>query len=94
LLENTASGRNWVGVRLPGFWPGARVTAVLPDGRTLVRQVHAGGSYLSSEDPRLLFGLGDAAQLRALMIRYPDGTETRLDDIAANRLVDAPGPAG
>jgi Na+-translocating ferredoxin:NAD+ oxidoreductase RnfD subunit len=94
LLENTASGGNWVGVRLPGFWPGTRVTAVLPDGRTLVRRVHAGGSYLSSEDPRLLFGLGDVGRVRALLIRYPDGTETRLDDVAANRLVDAPRRAG
>jgi hypothetical protein len=94
LLENTARRGNWLGVRLPGFWPGARVTAVLPDGRTLVRQVQAGGSYLSSEDPRLLFGLGDAVRVRTLVVRYPDGTQTRLDDVTANRLVEAPGPAG
>ncbi|HEX2564810.1 MAG TPA: CRTAC1 family protein, partial [Acidimicrobiales bacterium] len=94
LLENTVSGGNWLGVRLPGFWPGARVTAVLPDGRKLVRQVQAGGSYLSSEDPRLLFGLGDAGRVSALVIRYPDGTQTRLDDVTANRLVEAPRPAG
>jgi hypothetical protein len=92
LLENTASGGNWLGVRLPGFWPGAQVTAVLPDGRKLVREVQAGGSYLSSEEPRLLFGLGDAAEVRALVIRYPDGTETRLDDVTANRLVEVPRP--
>ena len=29
-----------------------------PDGRTLVREVLAGSSYLSSEDPRVHFGLG------------------------------------
>jgi hypothetical protein len=94
LLENTVGRGNWLGVRLPGFWPGARVTAVLSDGRTLVRQVQAGGSYLSSEDHRVLFGLGDAGRVRALVVRYPNGTETRLDDVAANRLIDAPGPAG
>jgi hypothetical protein len=94
LLENTARGGNWLGVRLPGFWPGAQVTAVLPDGRRLVRQVQAGGSYLSSEDPRLLFGLGDARRVSALVIRYPDGTQTRLDDVTVNRLVEAPRPAG
>jgi Na+-translocating ferredoxin:NAD+ oxidoreductase RnfD subunit len=93
LLENTASGGNWLAVRLPGFWPGARVTAVLPDGRRLVRQVQAGGSYLSSEDPRLLFGLGNAARVRTLEIQYPDGTQTRLDDLPANRLVEASRPA-
>jgi hypothetical protein len=94
LLETTKSGGNWLAVRLPGFWPGTRVTAELPDGRKLVRQVQAGGSYLSSEDPRLLFGLGDAGRVRALVIRYPDGTETRLADITANQLVEAPRPAG
>ncbi len=38
--------------RATRFLPGTRVTAVLPDGRRLVREVHAGSSYLSSEDPR------------------------------------------
>jgi hypothetical protein len=92
LLENTTSGANWLAVRLREFWPGARVTAVLPDGRTLVRYVQAGGSYLSSEDPRLLFGLGDATHVQTLVIEYPDGTQTRLDGVAPNRLVEAPDP--
>jgi hypothetical protein len=93
LLENTTSGANWLAVRLPGFWPGARVTAVLHDGRELVRQVQAGGSYLSSEDPRLLFGLGDATRVPTLVIQYPDGTRAQLEDITANQLIDAPHPA-
>jgi hypothetical protein len=69
------------------------VTAVLPDGRELVRQVQAGGSYLSSEDPRLLFGLGDAPRVLTLVIHYPDGTRAQLEDVAANQLIDAPRPA-
>ena len=92
LLENTTSGGNWLAVRLPGFQPGARVTAVLPDGRELIRQVQAGGSYLSSEDPRLLFGLGDAPRVVTLVIQYPDGTQAHLQDVTANQLVDAPRP--
>jgi hypothetical protein len=67
---------------------------VLPGGRRLVRQVLAGGSYLSSEDPRLLFGLGDAARVRALLIRYPDGSRTRLEDVTTDRLVEAPRLSG
>ena len=93
LLENTTSSGNWLAVQLPEFGPGARVTAVLPDGRALVRQAQAGGSYLSSEDPRLLFGLGDAARV-LLVIEYPDGTQTRLEDVTANQLVEAPRPPG
>jgi hypothetical protein len=93
LLENTTTTGTWLTVRMPGFWPGARVTAVLPDGRELVRQVQAGGSYLSSEDPRLLFGLGSATVVRRLVVEYPDGTQARLDDVPVDRLVEAPRPA-
>jgi hypothetical protein len=55
-----------------------------------VRTAHAGGSYLSSEDPRLHFGLGDAKLVRELTIRFPGGRVARLANVAANRLVAAP----
>ncbi len=55
------------------FAPGAVVTVVLPDGRKLVREVQAGSSYLSSEDPRVHFGLGDATRVRKLDGPLPDG---------------------
>jgi Na+-translocating ferredoxin:NAD+ oxidoreductase RnfD subunit len=92
LLENTGASGSWLAVALPGFRPGARVTAVLPDGRRLVREVRAGGSYLSSEDPRVHFGLGEATRVKELVARFPDGRESRLTDVPANRLVDVPDP--
>jgi hypothetical protein len=63
---------------------------VLPDGRRLVQEVHAGSSYLSSEDPRVHFGLGPATKLSALEVRYPDGKKTRLTDVSVDRIVSAP----
>jgi hypothetical protein len=60
---------------------------VLPDGRRLRRQAQAGGSYLSSEDPRLHFGLGGARRVRELVVRWPGGEETRVADVEANRIV-------
>ncbi len=87
LLENSTPGGNWLEVATDGFAPGTRITAVLPGGKQLVRQVLAGGSYLSSEDPRVLFGLGDATVVRTLVIRYPDGTRTRLEDVPANQVI-------
>ena len=89
LLENTATGGNWLAVSLPGALPGARVTARLPDGRRLVREVQAGGSYLSSGDPRVLFGLGAAVRVPSLVIEHPDGGRTRLRDVSANQVVEA-----
>jgi hypothetical protein len=87
LLHNTGSTGHWLEVRLARFAPGALVTAVLPDGRRLVREVQAGSSYLSSEDPRVHFGLGGATKVGALTVRWPNGKVTRKRDIAADRIV-------
>jgi FG-GAP-like repeat/ASPIC and UnbV len=87
LLRPTGPHGHWLEVRLARFSPGAVVTAVLPDGRRLVREEQAGSSYLSSQDPRLLFGLGDATSVPALDVRYPDGAETQLTDLTADRIV-------
>ena len=87
LLESTGATGTWLEVKLSTFSPGAKVTAVLPDGRRLVREVYAGSSYLSSEDPRVHFGLGGATTVRELRVRYPSGRETRLTDVASNQTV-------
>jgi ASPIC and UnbV/FG-GAP-like repeat len=92
LLENTATGGNWLEVSLEGFHPGATITAELPDGRKLVRDVLAGSSYLSSEDPRAHFGLGDASSVPRLVVRWPGGDETTLEDVRANELVRVEAP--
>ena len=93
LLRNKQAGGTWLEVALVGFHPGAEVTAVLPDGRKLRREVQAGSSYLSSEDPRVHFGLGGASEVRELVVRWPGGEETRLSDVAANRLVEVEEPS-
>jgi hypothetical protein len=92
LLENAGAAGNWLVVEFGGFSPGAMVTATLPDGTTLRRELHAGSSYLSSEDPRLHFGLGDADRVVELVVRLPDGTTTVLSDVTVNQrlLVAAP----
>jgi ASPIC/UnbV protein/VCBS repeat protein len=93
LLRNEHGGGTWLEVNLVGFHPGAEVTAMLPDGRRLRREVHAGGSYLSSEDPRVHFGLGGATEVRKLVVRWPEGGETVLSGVAANQLVDVRAPS-
>jgi hypothetical protein len=87
LLENITRRGHWLEVALDGFHPGATVTAVLPGGRKLVRDVYAGSSYLSSEDPRVHLGLGDAKKVARLVVRYPDGRIRALRGVAANRVV-------
>jgi hypothetical protein len=92
LLRSTGAQGHWLEVRLAKFSPGAVVTAVLPDGRRLVREEQIGSSYLSSQDPRLLFGLGAATTVAALDVRYPGGAEAHLTDVAADRIVTVRSP--
>jgi ASPIC and UnbV/FG-GAP-like repeat len=87
LLRNTGPPRRWLEVRLRRFAPGTVITAVQADGRRLVRSVLAGSSYLSSEDPRVHFGLGGERTVRSLVISFPDGRETRLSNVPTNRIV-------
>jgi ASPIC and UnbV/FG-GAP-like repeat len=93
LLRNTGDTGHWLEVALASFSPGAVATVVLPDGRRLVQELHAGSSYLSSEDPRFHFGLGDAREARTLVIRFPDGGERRFSDVRADRLITVKPPA-
>ena len=92
LLRATGAGGHWLGVRLSPFSPGAVVTAVLPDGRRLVRDVQAGSSYLSADDPRIHFGLGDATAVSELVVRFPNGRETHLRDVIGDRTVTVRAP--
>jgi hypothetical protein len=70
---------------------GTRVT-VITDNKRQVRERQSGGSYLSSHDPRLHFGL-EAATRVDIEIRWPDGIVQRLDDIAADQILRIVQPA-
>lgn len=93
LLDNRqGTGHHWLGLRLSApdgnrFAIGARVS-VEAAGRTQVREVRSGGSYLSQHDLRVLFGLGTHAGPVAVEVRMPGGARWRWTDIAADRYHD------
>ncbi len=92
LLRNEGAHGNWLQVKLADPAPGTRVTLTLPDGRTLVREIHAGSSYLASEDPRLHFGLGSFDSVPRLTVRWLGGDVADLVDVPANQTVQVRRP--
>ena len=87
LLRTTGRRGHWLQVAVEPFAPGVVVEVALPGGRTLVRELHEGSSYLSSEDPRLLFGLGSVDRVKAITVIHPDGTRTRRAGVRADQLI-------
>jgi hypothetical protein len=64
---------------------GARVTATLPDGRTLVVETDNASGYLSTGSPIANLGLGAATRLAKLVVRWPSGA---VQDLGAIDAVD------
>ena len=60
---------------------------VLCGKRQQIREVRSGTGYISQDDWRLHFGLGNAVRVDLLVVRWPDGVEERLEGIEGNRLI-------
>lgn len=91
LLENTGPRQNWIRVRLKGtagnrMGVGARVKVTV-NGVSQFRTLSAGGSYLSSNDPRLHFGIG-AARNADIQVRWPTGFVQNVGIVKANQQVE------
>jgi hypothetical protein len=88
---------NWIKVRTIGTKSnrsgiGARLRCVVQmPGETKTHQqideVRSGGGYLSQSDLRVHFGLGKAAKVDLLEIRWPSGLVEMLKDVKANQLI-------
>lgn len=88
--ESTAAG-HWLQVRLRGRSPNTDAIGALVKARTgkveQVRLVRSGTGYLSQDDLRQHFGLGDAPKVDRLEIVWPDGTKTVREAIAADQIL-------
>lgn len=93
LLRNQIGARNhWLIVKLEAtagnrFAIGAEVTLLRPGQDALRRRVNTDSSYLSANDVRAHFGLGDKPQIDAVLVRWPDGSEERFEGIKSDRIV-------
>ena len=96
LYENRASAHR-LSLRLVGRESnraaiGTQVT-VRAGGRSQTRQLWPGG-YLSSDDPRLVFGLAEVSAVDALTVSWPSGHRTVLEEVPANVALTITEPLG
>lgn len=90
LHNNLGQNHSWVGFELRGTKSnrdaiGAKITVEI-GSRKLVRWITGGGSYLSSQDKRVVVGTGDdSSTLINAEIRWPSGTLQRLSRLERKR---------
>ncbi|HEX8283107.1 MAG TPA: CRTAC1 family protein [Pyrinomonadaceae bacterium] len=87
VLRNSGAKNHWLGLALAGARGnrqglGARVVVTDAGGARQVFDVTASGSYLSSNDARLLVGLGSKTGVRAVEVRWPGGKTQTLNSPA------------
>jgi hypothetical protein len=98
LLRNDSPAVNrWIRVELQGTKSnrdaiGARVE-VVAGGRKIVRLRKGGGSMESSNDPRLLIGIGKADEVESLRVVWPSGRETRREHLKPGQAYKIVEPA-
>ena len=64
---------------------GARAT-IHTGAMTQFDEVRSGGSYLSQNDLRLRFGLGNASKIDLVEVRWPNGKIETFKDVAADKI--------
>jgi len=77
LVNQTANGHHWIGVKLVGVggrdMVGARVEVVRKGAPSRWRRSRADGSYASANDPRIVVGLGESSDRPDVRVTWPDG---------------------
>jgi enediyne biosynthesis protein E4 len=89
--DSTRKG-SYLTVKLHGSGPnrdaiGARLVAHVGP-QSFVRTIDGGGSYLSSSDPNVHFGLGDTTRIDRLEIRWPGGKVDVKKDVPVNQSIE------
>jgi enediyne biosynthesis protein E4 len=91
LKQSGKPAGNWVLLKLVGVKSnrsaiGARVRLTAA-GLTQIDEVRSGGSYLSQNDLRLHFGVGQAPTVDRVVIDWPSGTHQVEKDLSVNRVI-------
>lgn len=92
LYRNEGGNRNhWITFRLEGVRSnrdaiGTRVE-IVAGARTQAAEVRSGSSYLSHNDIRVHFGLGDSDRVDRVRVRWPNSPVQEFTNLAADRFI-------
>ena len=90
LVNDVRNGNHWIAFRTIGTKSnrdgiGAKIT-VKAGTRGLVDEVRSGSSYISNSDMRVHFGLGSAARIDWVQVRWPSGLVERFENLPVDSI--------
>jgi hypothetical protein len=92
LLRNDGGNANhWLEVMLVGVKSnrdgrGASLK-LTTEGLVELRQAQGGMGYMSAQDPRIHFGLGQRKRVESLEITWPSGIVDKLENVPINQII-------
>ncbi|MDQ2937849.1 MAG: CRTAC1 family protein, partial [Acidobacteriota bacterium] len=91
VLRNNGTKNHWLGLSLNGSRSnrggiGARIVVTDSAGKKQMFDANTSGSYLSSNDPRILIGLGTSS-VRSVEIKWPSGTVQTINEPQFDRYL-------
>ena len=97
LHNETPTQNHWLTLKLVGHKSnrdaiGAEVKLVTARGQQIAT-VSTAGSYLSSSDKRVHFGLGSESAAQSIEIRWPSGIQQTLKNVRADQILQVDEPA-
>jgi hypothetical protein len=92
ILQNGGNGNHWLLVNTIGTISnrdgiGAALRMVTGSGAEQFGYVTTGGSYLSSSDKRVHFGLGSETTIKLLEIKWPSGIVQKLENVKPDQVL-------
>jgi len=89
--RNTGAMNHWLQIKLAGGEGnrqaiGAQVTVTTPDGQQIQEVGNTDGAFYSQGHYRLYYGLGTHDKADLVKIRWSDGFEQEIPDVAGNKL--------
>jgi hypothetical protein len=88
LRNQGVAGRHWVSFELAGITSNRMAlnakVHIVANGVSQVDEIHSGGSYLSQNDTRVHFGVGDATKIDSVEILWPSGKIDRIKNLSVD----------
>jgi hypothetical protein len=92
ILRNDGTRNHWLGISLVGSKSnraglGARVAVLDAQGRKQIFEATTAGSYLASNDARIICGLGNVTSVKSVEVTWPGNKQQRILGPAIDRYL-------